>query len=101
MDELETWEAREIIKNLIYLDRNQREMDRYKLYVAVQANSKHKIDIENIMKLPWDKSEQLRLHPIEYNEEEERELADRAKQIETMMKSGALRFAEDKNILHL
>ena len=86
------YEAREIVKCLIYVDKNQRELDRYKLYVAIQSNSKNKIDLESVMKLPWDKSEMLKDKPIEYNEEEEKRLNDKAKYYENLLSSGQLKF---------
>lgn len=55
MDELQEWEMNTMIKNIPYLNRNEKEMDRYKLYVTVQANSKKRIDIEKLIELPWDK----------------------------------------------
>lgn len=48
-------EVNTIIQNIPYLDRTEKEINRYKLYVSVQSNSKKKVKLEDILPLVWDK----------------------------------------------
>lgn len=54
LDEMQQYEINTLIENIKYVDRTQREMSRYQLYVTVQANSKKKLKPEELIKLPWD-----------------------------------------------
>lgn len=79
MDEMQEYEVNTIIQNIPYLDRNEKELNRYKLYVSVQANSKKKIKVEEIMQLPWDEENKNRGTKI--SEEEQKYLRDRAAEL--------------------
>lgn len=57
LDEMQQYEVNSIISNIKYLDRTQKETDRFKLYVDIQSNSKKKIKVEDVMNLPWDKEQ--------------------------------------------
>lgn len=93
MDELQMYEARDIAKNVMYVDKNEREIDRYKLYVSIQANSKKKLDPKDIMTLPWD-NKWLNKTEFEYNEKEDKEYGERADSIADMLNSGSLQFGQ-------
>lgn len=80
MDNMQGYELNTIIQNIPYLDRNQKELDRYKLYVSVQSNSKKKVKIEEILSLPWDKENKNTGTKI--SQEEQRQMRERAKQLE-------------------
>lgn len=80
MDELEQWELNTIVENIQYLDRNQREIDRYKLYVSIQSNSKKKIKPEEVIRLPWDGNSDN-----EWSDEYKEALAKRRKETEERM----------------
>lgn len=77
-------EVNTIVQNIPYLDRNEKEIDRYKLYVSVQANSKKKIKLEEILPLVWDK-EGKNTGTI-MTEEEAKKAKEKAKEIEERMK---------------
>ena len=81
-----TWEAADIIQNVDYVDHNQRELDRYKLYVMIQSNSKKRIQIKDVMTLPWDKT------PKEYDEEEDKRLTQTENMLLDMLNSGELKL---------
>ena len=83
MDEMQEYEINTIIQNIPYLDRNEKELDRYKLYVSVQANSKKKIKLEEIMSLPWDKEGKNTGTTI--SEEEQQQLRARAAELSNMI----------------
>ena len=72
LDELQTWEAVEILNNLEFTDKNERELLRAQLYVAVQSNSRKKIEAKEIWALPWDE--------IHRNEDYDEEKAKRLKE---------------------
>lgn len=80
MDELQQWELNTIVENIQYLDKNQREIDRYKLYVSIQSNSKKKLKPEEIMRLPWDDDK-----TAEWTEDYKKTLANRRKETEERM----------------
>lgn len=73
-------EVNTIIQNIPYLDRNEKEIDRYKLYVSVQANSKKKVKLEELLPLVWDKENKNTGTKI--TEEEATERRNRAKELE-------------------
>ena len=80
MDELQQWELNTIIKNIKYLDRNEREIDRYKLYVSIQSNSKKKLKPEEILPLAWDKETNG-----EWSEDYKEQIAKKRKETEERM----------------
>lgn len=80
LDTLQQWELNTIVENIKYLDRNEKEIDRYKLYVSIQSNSKKKIKPEEIMKLPWDNDE-----TTEWSEEYKQQLSQKRKETEERM----------------
>ena len=84
MDVMQYSEVVDIIKNIRWLDKNEKEIDHYKLYVTVQANSKKKVKLEEVMKLPWD-DENKNLGTI-MTEDEKKEAMKKAKEIEERMK---------------
>lgn len=88
LDELQMYEAEDIVKNLPYIDRTEREIQRYQLYVAIQANSKRKIDIKDVMKFAWDKVE---TEEVEYTEAEEKRLTDNANAFLDMLNKGEIK----------
>lgn len=80
MDELQQWELNTMIENIKYLDRNEREIDRYKLYVSIQSNSKKKITPKEILSLPWDEEQ-----GAEWSEEYKADIASKRKEMEERM----------------
>ena len=80
LNELQQWELNTIVENIQYLDKNEREIDRYKLYVSIQSNSKKKLKPEDILKLPWDSNSDN-----EWSEEYKEELTKRRKETEERM----------------
>lgn len=56
MDKMEDWELFELFKVLQYTDRNGWEQTRFISYLIAQTNSKKKLQVENIMKFPWDEN---------------------------------------------
>lgn len=77
-------EVNTIVQNIPYLDRNEKEIDRYKLYVSVQANSKKKIKLEEVLPLVWDK--EGKNTGTMMTDEEKKEALKKAKEIEERMK---------------
>lgn len=86
LDELQQWELNLIVNNIKYLDRNEKEIDRYKLYISVQANSKKKLKIEDIMKLPWD-DEQDEKWSKEYKEEIDKQRKEAEERMQQIIKN--------------
>lgn len=80
MDIMQYNEVVDIIKNIKWLDRNERELDRYKVFVNVQANSKKKLKPEDILKLPWD--DENKNTGTQISEDLARQYRDRAKELE-------------------
>ena len=72
-------EVNSIVQNIPYLDRTEKEINRYKLYVSVQANSKKKVKMEDILPLVWDKEGKTVTH---ISDEEAQNYRDRAKELE-------------------
>lgn len=88
LDELQTWEAVEILNNLEFTDKNERELLRAQLYVSVQSNSKKKIEAKEIWKLPWDE-----IHRNEdYDEKEAKRLKEQSQEFENLLNSGKIKF---------
>lgn len=73
-------EVNSIVQNIPYLDRTEKEINRYKLYVSVQANSKKKVKMEDILPLVWDKENKNTGTNI--SEEQAQHYRDRAKELE-------------------
>ena len=88
---MQLYEARDLVKNVVFVDKTQRELDRYKLYVAIQTNSKKKFTPEEILALPWD-NKWLNKTEFEYNEEEDKAYGERADAIADMLNAGNLDF---------
>lgn len=86
LDELQQWELNLIVNNIKYLDRNEKEIDRYKLYISVQANSKKKLKIEDIMKLPWD-DEQDEKWSEEYKEKVDKQRKETKERMQQIIKN--------------
>lgn len=80
LDEMSLSEVNMIIQNVRWLDRNDKEMDRYKLFVSVQANSKKKVDIEELLPLPWD--EEMKNHGTKVSKEEAEAYKAKMKELE-------------------
>lgn len=91
MDRMQIYEAKDIVNHILYVDKNEREMDRYKLFVAIQSNSKRKIELTDVCKLPWD-DRWLNKSAFEYNEKEDKEYGEKADNIADMLNSGKLNF---------
>lgn len=77
---MQEYELNSIIQNIPYLNRNEKELDRYKLYVSVQSNSKKKVKIEEILSLPWDSENKNTGTKI--SQEEQTQMKERAKELE-------------------
>lgn len=88
MDEMQLYELNSIVKNLKYVDRNQREIERYQLLVNIQANSKHKIKMEDVLPLPWDSENKNTGTKI--TEEQAKEMRDRMKMLEKQIQNTQL-----------
>ena len=57
MDSLQDWEIYDLYKMIQYADTNEWEMTRWLMYVVAQVNSRKKLDLNNILKFPWEKEE--------------------------------------------
>lgn len=57
MDTLQDWEIYDLYKMIQYADTNEWEMTRWLMYVVAQVNSRKKLDLNNILKFPWEKEE--------------------------------------------
>lgn len=97
MDKIQQAEINTIIENIPYLNRNERELDRYKLFVSVQANTKKRIKFEDIMKLPWD--EEGKSCKI-MNEEEVKQAREKAKEMEARFNNMAFTQNVDMYEMH-
>ena len=91
MDYMTMYEARDIAKNVLYVDKNDRELTRYQLYVAVQSNSKRQFTPEEILSLPWD-DKWLDQKEFTYNEEEEKRTQKAADAFADMLNNGMIDF---------
>lgn len=87
MDKLTLYEASDIVKNLEYVDRTDRELKRYQLYVAIQSNSKNKISLQDVFSLPWDKTEE---DTRELTEDEINKMEEKASVMMNLLNSGKL-----------
>lgn len=54
MDELEYWEAKELVGQMNLADKNLWEAMRCNMYVMAQVNSKKQLKPQDIMSLPFD-----------------------------------------------
>lgn len=94
MDKLTLYEASDIVKNLEYVDRTDRELKRYQLYVAIQSNSKNKIALQDVLSLPWDKMNE---EPYEeLNEDKINEMKAKDDAMLALLNSGKLQKTEAK-----
>lgn len=93
MDTMQEYEVNTVIQNIPYLNRNEKELDRYKLFVSVQSNSKKKINIEDILKLPWD--EEGKNTGTAISEEEAKKLRDKARELERKMNNGGMKMGTE------
>lgn len=85
------YEAQDIAKNVVYVDRTEREIERYQLYVAIQSNSKTRYKPTDILTLPWD-NKWLDKTEFEYNEEEEKRTQEQANAMAAMLNQGGINF---------
>lgn len=88
---MEQYEANECVKNLVYLDRDFKELERYQLYVLVNANSKKNVTAKEIMKLPWD-NKFLNETNFTYDEEESENLKEMENSFTDMLNKGTLKM---------
>lgn len=54
MDKMEEWEVYNFYDSLQYANRAEWEQTRLLMYVTAQVNSRKKLDIQDIIALPWD-----------------------------------------------
>lgn len=97
MDKMTLYEARDISKNILYVDRNQREIERYQLYVAIQSHSKNKLSLKEVLELPWDNNF-LDQKEFTYSEEDEKRTTEQAKSFEDLLNNGSINF-ESANLM--
>lgn len=97
MDKMTLYEARDISKNILYVDRNQREIERYQLYVAIQSHSKNKLSLKEVLELPWDNNFLVQKE-FTYSEEEEKRTTEQAKSFEDLLNNGSINF-ESANLM--
>lgn len=89
MDQLSLYEAKEIFRNLVWVDVNQRMADRYLIWASIQPNCKEQLDLKDIYKLPWDDVKKV---VKEYDEEEDKRLEEQGKWIEDAVAKGLIQF---------
>lgn len=92
------YEVAECLCNLDYTDKIYKTMERYQLYVMVQANSKRKVQLKDIMELPWDNAF-LDKTEFEYDEKVEESLNKQANTLANMMSEGKLKFTDSGNLM--
>lgn len=63
------------------MDRSNKELNRYKLFVSIQSNSKKRIKLDEIMKLPWDNETDIKTELP--NDAEFEKIRQRAKMLES------------------
>lgn len=80
LDDMQEWEVNDIVSCIKWLDRTERELSRYQLYVSVQSNSKKKLTPKDILSLPWDDEGVNKGTQI--SDEEAERIKARAKQLE-------------------
>ena len=85
------YEASECLKYAEFVDRIDRELLRYQLYVSIQSNSKKEIKPTEILKLPWDNAF-LDETEFKYNEKEEKNLEIKSEYFADMLNNGNLSF---------
>lgn len=85
MDEMRTYEVNDYLKNIKYVDRTYRELERFYSYVYLQSNTKKQLKPKDILELPWDIDE-FKEKP-EYNEEEEKMLEAKAERLKYMLQN--------------
>lgn len=95
---MQEYEAAECIKNVEFTDKNDRMVQRYQLYVAIQSNSKKQLKPQDILELPWD-DRFLNKTEFEYNEKEEAMLKRQADIYAKMMEKGNLNFTENADLM--
>lgn len=66
------YEVNDIIENIPYLDRSSWEQCRFNSYVLAQVNSKKKLELNDILKFPWEKKEDDEKNTIMTNEDIEK-----------------------------
>lgn len=76
---------------MIYCDKDYKEYTRYQLYVAIQSNSKKKIDMHDVCKLPWD-NRFLNKSEFKYDRKEEKISEEKASTFEDMLNNGTISF---------
>lgn len=94
---MKEYEANECVKNIIYLDRNNKELSRYQLYVSINSHSKNTIKPEQIMELPWDNKFLNETEHI-YDIKEKEELDKKADSFADMLNNGTLKM-ESANLI--
>lgn len=97
LDKMPEYEAFECIKYLDFVDKVDREMERYQIWVAIQTNSKKQLSMKDILSLPWD-NDFINETEFTYNEEEEAKLNENAKEWENILTNNRVKF-ESTNML--
>lgn len=64
LNNLELYEAAEIVNNLPYVNRDEKDLWRYEIYVLCQANSKKRLKPTDILEFAWDKDTTTASHTI-------------------------------------
>lgn len=91
------YEANDCLKNINYVDRNDRELSRYQLYVDINSHSKNPVQMKDILSLPWD-NVFLNESEFTYNEEDKKILDDKADSFADMLNKGTLNLNEEVKI---
>lgn len=80
---MQDWEIQDYIDNIKYLDVNSWEQTRLIMYVTAQVNSKKKLELKDVIKFPWDNSQ----NNTEIKSEDIIKLKEKAKLISEQLKT--------------
>ena len=86
-DTLQPYELALLIEGLPYLDRNEWEQTRIRVFSTASMFSNHKPQLTDIMQFAWDKKQAVEM-PKEITEEEINDLRQQAKQFERKFNNG-------------
>lgn len=79
LNQMQQWEAIELISDLDITDKPTWEQTRLQLYVQAQANSKKRLKPTDVMKFKWEESEEETEHKTTIDNKEIKALKERAK----------------------
>lgn len=85
MDILNQYEVTSLIKSIKYVDRTQRELERFSNYIYLQSQTKKELKLKDLYELPWDEEIETKQG---YTKEEKNDMKSKMEKLRSRIQNG-------------